>query len=178
MRRFASFVLLCLLLIPAAARANDQVAMVQGQIQMAQERLAAYQGELSSTLSLLQKSPNDATFQKIRDLQDKIRRQGNVVDTLRMALQDARVAKAVIETINPMAEPTGRRDLKPLEIIWKSRPLTDLRLGMSRAGTATQFDFRLYELDVQVKRDGVAVRDFNVRKTGWVAARPIMMDED
>lgn len=95
-----------------------------------------------------------------------------------MALQDARVAKAVIETINPMAEPNGRRDLKPLEIIWKSRPLTDLRLGMSRAGTATQFDFRLYELDVQVKRDGVAVRDFNVRKTGWVAARPIIMDED
>lgn len=103
MRRFASFVLLCLLVIPAAARADDQVAMVQGQIQMAQERLAAYQGELSSTLSLLQKSPNDATFQKIRDLQDKIRRQGNVVDTLRMAMQDARAAQSWSALVSDMA---------------------------------------------------------------------------
>lgn len=103
MGRFASFVLFCLLLIPAAARADDQVAMVQGQIQMAQERLAAYQGELSSTLSLLQKTPSDATFQKIRDLQDRIRRQGNVVDTLRMALQDARAAQSWSAMVSDMA---------------------------------------------------------------------------
>lgn len=94
------------------------------------------------------------------------------------AITDARAAMAAIETVNPLAEPSGRRELKPLEIIWKSRPLTDIRLGMSRGGTATQFDFRLYEMDVQVKRDGVTVRDFSMRKTGWIAARPILPEED
>jgi len=104
MKRLVRFVLLFLLLVPAAADADDQVAMVQGQIQMAQERLAAYQGELSSTLSLLQKNPSEATFQKIRDLQDRIRRQGNVVDTLRMALQDARAAQSWSALMSDMAK--------------------------------------------------------------------------
>lgn len=94
-----------------------------------------------------------------------------------LSLQDARTAMAVIETVNPMAEPDGTRKLPPLEIRWKSRPLTDLRIGMSRAGTATQFDFRLFELDVEVRRNNAVVRDFSVRRTGWVAARPILLDD-
>jgi len=94
------------------------------------------------------------------------------------ALQDARVAKAIVETINPMKDPTGSRDLPPLEIRWKSRPLTERRTGMSRAGTSTQFDFRLYEVDVEVLRSGTVVRDFSVRRAGWEAARPILPEED
>lgn len=93
------------------------------------------------------------------------------------SLQDARTAMAVIETINPMAEPDGNRKLPPLEIRWKARPVTDLRMGMSRSGTATQFDFRLFDLDVEVVRDNAVVRDFSVRKTGWVAARPPVRDD-
>ena len=93
------------------------------------------------------------------------------------ALQDARTAMAVIETVNPMAEPDGNRKLPPLEIRWKARPVTDLRMGMSRSGTATQFDFRLFDLDVEVVRDNAVVRDFSVRKTGWIAARPPVRDD-
>ena len=95
-----------------------------------------------------------------------------------LALQDARVAQAVVETINPMATPDGSREIAPLEIRWKSRPITERRTGMSRAGTATQFDFRLYEVDVEVRRNSVLVRDFTLRKAGWEAARPILPDED
>ena len=94
-----------------------------------------------------------------------------------LSLQDARTAMAAIETINPMAEPDGTRKLPPLEVRWKAKPLTDLRIGMSRAGTATQFDFRLFELDVEVLRDNAVVRDFSVRRTGWVSARPILPDD-
>lgn len=94
-----------------------------------------------------------------------------------LSLQEARSALALIETINPMAESNGKRDLPPLEIRWKARPLTDRRIGMSRAGTSTQFDFQLYELDVEVFRDNTLVRDFSVRRTGWEAARPILPDD-
>lgn len=93
------------------------------------------------------------------------------------ALADARAAMAVIETVNPMAEPSGTRRLPPLEVRWKSEPLTDLRLGMSPAGGATQFDFRLYALDVEVLRDSQPVRDFRIRKTGWAASRPVAADD-
>lgn len=94
-----------------------------------------------------------------------------------LSLQDARTAKAVIEIINPMLEPAGTRQLPPLELRWKSQPLTERRKGMSRAGTQTQFDFQMYELEVEVLRDQKTVREFNVRKTGWEAARPINIDD-
>lgn len=95
-----------------------------------------------------------------------------------LALQDARAAQAIAETINPMVTPVGSREVAPLEIRWSSRPITERRTGMSRAGTATQFDFRLYEVDVEVRRNGTLVRDFTLRKAGWEAARPILPDED
>jgi len=89
------------------------------------------------------------------------------------ALADARAAKALIETINPMAEGSGSRLLPPLEIRWEAQPIADLRLGMSPAGSATPFDFRLYEMEVGVLRDGRVVREFRMRKAGWTLARPI-----
>lgn len=92
-------------------------------------------------------------------------------------LSDARAAMAIMDAVNPMDEPNGTRDLLPLEIRWTSRPLTDLRLGMSPAGGATQFDFRLYELDIEVRRDNRVVRDFKMRKVGWTAARKVSQDD-
>ncbi len=94
------------------------------------------------------------------------------------AVQDARAAAAVMETVNPMKEPEGKRDLPPLEIRWRARPLTERRAGMSQAGSATPFDFHLYQMDVEVLRNGRVVRDFSLRKTGWEVARPRSIDDD
>lgn len=94
-----------------------------------------------------------------------------------LSLQDARSALALVETLNPMSEPSGARRVDPLEVRWKARPLTDRRIGMSRAGTATQFDFQLFEVDVEVLRENKVVREFSVRKAGWEAARPILPDD-
>jgi len=94
MGRLIFLLLLLMVITPATVRADDQVAMVEGQIQMARERLAAYRGELAATLSQLQKNPSKATFSKVRELQDKIQRQGNVVSNLQLALQDARAAQS------------------------------------------------------------------------------------
>lgn len=93
------------------------------------------------------------------------------------SLQDARTALAMVETINPMEHPAGERSLPPLEIRWTTRPVTDRRTGMSRSGTPTQFDLRLYEMDVEVFRDGRLSRQFSVRKAGWEAARPITPED-
>lgn len=102
----------------------------------------------------------------------------NRVSAKALALQDSRAAMAVVETINPMVTPEGVRELDPLEIRWKASPLTDLRFGMSPAYSATPFDFRLYLLEVTVRRDQRVVNEFSVRKTGWVVSRPIVADGD
>lgn len=93
------------------------------------------------------------------------------------AVEDARSALAVVETINPMREPSGERALPPLVVRWQSRPVAERRPGLSRVGMTTQFDFILYQVDVEVLRDGDRVRDFSFRKAGWEVVRPIDLDD-
>jgi len=94
-----------------------------------------------------------------------------------LALQDARAAKAVVDTINPMTTPDGTRELPPLLIRWNAKPISERRYGMSISGAANQFDFMLYAIEVEVLRDGRLVYTFTTRKTGWELARPIPLDE-
>jgi len=94
-----------------------------------------------------------------------------------LALQDARAAKAVVDTINPMSTPEGTRELPPLSIRWTSTPLSERRYGMSVSGMANAFDFILYEMEVEVLRDAQPVYTFTTRKAGWELARPPILDE-
>ncbi|KAF1686623.1 hypothetical protein B1992_06855 [Pseudoxanthomonas broegbernensis] len=89
-----------------------------------------------------------------------------------LALEDARAALALVEDINPMAEPDGERLAAPLAVRWRSRPLTERRPGLSRIGLPTQFDFILYRMDVEVLRDGRPMRRFDLRRAGWEVVRP------
>jgi general secretion pathway protein I len=87
------------------------------------------------------------------------------------ALGDARAALAVVESINPMAEPQGERAVPPLTVRWESKAITPTRPGLSQAGFPTLFDFTLYDVDVQVLRDDTLVKEFTVRRSGWNQAR-------
>lgn len=93
------------------------------------------------------------------------------------ALEDARSALAVVETINPMSEPSGERELPPLRVRWQSKPLADRRPGLSRIGMTNQFDFILYDVEVEVLRGGERVREFSFRKAGWEVVRAIDLDD-
>lgn len=86
-------------------------------------------------------------------------------------IADARSALAIVESLNPMAEPSGEREMPPLKVSWQSREITPARPGIGQAGFPTLFDFALYEVAVEVRRDGQLVKEFNVRRVGWVQAR-------
>lgn len=94
------------------------------------------------------------------------------------AIEDARTALALVGDVNPMLEPDGERVAEPLAVRWRSRPLTGRRPGLSRIGLPTQFDFILYEMDVEVLRDGRLVRRFDLRRAGWEVARPPNLELD
>lgn len=93
-------------------------------------------------------------------------------------LQDARTALAIMQTVNPMATPKGQRAVPGLEIRWEAKPLSIRLFGMSEAYGATPFDFQLFDLDVSVLRGQQMVREFHMRKTGWVLARPVSPNDD
>ncbi len=90
-------------------------------------------------------------------------------------LEDARSALALVETVNPMKEPTGERTLGDLVVSWTSRPVVDTRHGTGGGTdtTPTVFDLGLYEMEVRVQRDAREIKTFTVRRAGWEAVRAL-----
>jgi general secretion pathway protein I len=94
------------------------------------------------------------------------------VDARSAAVRDGRAALAVLEPVNPMAEPAGSRDLPgSLSVRWTSRQV-EARQGVGPAGNTMVFDLALYDLDVHLLRDGREEDRFTLRRAGWTTARP------
>lgn len=94
------------------------------------------------------------------------------------ALQDARAALALVDAVNPMDEPEGRRELGGLEVSWRSDIVSPRRPGRSSSsGLPGLFEVALYRLDVEVRRDSRLVRTFSVRKAGWTQVRALGDEE-
>lgn len=89
------------------------------------------------------------------------------------ALEDARSALALVETINPMLEPTGERQLGEIAVSWQSTPVAPRRTGRTRAGMPSLFDVTLYQMDVTVERAGEPAHGFSLRRAGWEAVRSL-----
>ena len=93
------------------------------------------------------------------------------------ALEDARTGLAVIETINPLREPDGERQLEALTVRWRAEPLSDRVSGITPAGLPSAFELRLYELSVELLRNGKPAGSVLVRPAGWGKVRPFDPEE-
>ncbi|TWI14273.1 PulJ/GspJ family protein [Aerolutibacter ruishenii] len=94
------------------------------------------------------------------------------------ALEDARSALAIMETVNPMLDPRGQRTIGPISVAWQATPAFARRSGISRAGMPTLFDFTLFDVDVKVTREGRLVKQFRLRRAGWEAVRDLSGEAD
>lgn len=92
-------------------------------------------------------------------------------------LIDARTALEVIESINPMQELEGSRDVGEMTVRWQAEPITDRRTGITQSGSAAPFDFTLYQLHVETLRAGQVTHNFSLRKAGWLATMTLSEDE-
>lgn len=93
------------------------------------------------------------------------------------AVREGRSALALLEAVNPMAEPTGEREL-PGDVVvrWSSTEVVERQQGTSPSGSQQVFDLALYDLDVRVLRAGRDINRFSVRRAGWETVRT-MRDE-
>lgn len=93
------------------------------------------------------------------------------------AVREGRSALAVLETVNPMAEPTGEREL-PGDVVvrWTSTEIVERQPGTSSSGSQQVFDLALYEMDVRVLRAGRDINQFSVRRAGWETVRTMHHD--
>lgn len=82
-----------------------------------------------------------------------------------------RSALAVVETINPMVEPEGRREFPGLAVSWTSTAVAAPRPGRGPGGPMTVFDVALYDVTVSAEDGDGRSAGFTVRRMGWVTAR-------
>lgn len=92
-------------------------------------------------------------------------------------LEDKRAAVALIETVNPMLEPRGQMEISGLQVRWSTTDVASRRSGRSRAGMPTLFDLGLYDMNVEVLRDGKPAGTFTLRRAGWEAVRALGEEE-
>lgn len=93
------------------------------------------------------------------------------------ALIDARAGLALIDSVNPMQEPSGERELGPLTVRWTSEPVVEPQPGLSRAGLPTLFRIGLYRMSVDVMRGPRVVRTFDVRRAGWEQVQSVSPED-
>ncbi len=103
--------------------------------------------------------------QSVRSLQRVAERQAYV------AAVDA--ALPLVEDLNPMREPSGVRRVADLEVRWTSSPLEDPRPGRTAVGSESLFEIGLYEVDVDVRRDGQPSARFKLRRVGYRQVRQV-----
>lgn len=99
------------------------------------------------------------------------------VETSAARVRDGRTALMLLEAVNPMAEPSGRRELPGgLVVRWTSTELVKRKPAMARTNSPLIFDIALYQLDVHSVRDGRETSRFAVRRAGWESVRTLKDD--
>lgn len=73
----------------------------------------------------------------------------------------------LMELVNPMAQPEGRRALGRFEVRWRARELAPPRQGVTQVGLPTLFQVGLYEVDVRVLSQARELDRFSVRRVGY-----------
>lgn len=83
----------------------------------------------------------------------------------RVALVEA--ALDVVRHVNPMADPTGGREVGTLRVEWAARPVEPVRRAVTQVGVPAPFEVGLYELDLRILRGGAEVHRMKARQVGY-----------
>ncbi|WP_306017371.1 hypothetical protein [Oceanicaulis sp. MMSF_3324] len=78
-------------------------------------------------------------------------------------------ALAVLQTIDPIAQPSGEMDLGEWRLSWQSRELASERPADGFLGNSI-WGVGLYEIDATLER-GDTRHEIRFRRTGWVQVR-------
>ena len=93
------------------------------------------------------------------------------------SLSSARTALSYLERVNPMTQPNGTTEFGTFKLTWHAEPVTDRRTGRTPVGDPSPYDYQLFDLTAQIQGEGFAMREFTVRRAGWVATRVIDPNE-
>ncbi len=78
-------------------------------------------------------------------------------------------ALAILQTMDPVAQPAGEMDLGEWRLSWESRELASEQPADGYLGTSI-WGITLYEVDATLER-GATRHAFSIRRVGWIQVR-------
>jgi general secretion pathway protein I len=82
-----------------------------------------------------------------------------------------RNALARIESLNPLEQPAGEEVFDGHRMRWTAVPVEAPRDNLTDYLQPGHYEVGLYRLDVEIEREGMIERRFDVRKAGWRQVR-------
>lgn len=82
----------------------------------------------------------------------------------------------MMQLVNPMAQPDGRRTVGGLEVRWRASEVAPAKSGVTQIGLPTLFQVGLYEMDVRVLVRSREVDRFKVRQVGYRQVGKLELD--
>ena len=78
---------------------------------------------------------------------------------------------AVLSTINPMTDPSGNRRLGRFDMLWQASEVEPATDGVNRFGLKGLYRVGLYNMEIELKKDGDLFTEFAVRHVGYQQVR-------
>lgn len=82
----------------------------------------------------------------------------------------------LMELVNPMVQPQGRRSVGHFEVRWRARELVSPRQSVTQVGLPTLFQVGLYDVEVRVLSQARELDSFNVRRVGYRQVGKLELD--
>ena len=92
-------------------------------------------------------------------------------ENARLSDSALRNAAAWMETVNPSETPTGEQQLGEVTLRWSSEPVEPVRDGMTGYLQPGLYEVGLYEVTLELSRDGEFLAETRIRRVGYRQVR-------
>lgn len=82
-------------------------------------------------------------------------------------------ALAWLETVNPSQQPEGTQQLGEVELHWTSKPVEPPLDGSTGSLDPGLYRIGLYDMHLELRREGILLADTVVRRVGYVQVRTV-----
>jgi len=100
------------------------------------------------------------------------------IEAARQRDEAVRSALGFLETVNPMLDTQGERDLGDYRVIWQAQEVTAPRDGLSFIGAVSLFRVGLYLNRVEVRQKEAVLARFELRQVGYEQVRKLPNDDE
>lgn len=80
---------------------------------------------------------------------------------------------AYFSTVNLQRESNQQLHINGFDVVWRAELVEPKQIGRSELGSESNFDLGLYDIDIEINRDGRLIGEYETRLVGYEKVRDI-----